>query len=85
MALVSYQAGNQFAISYLNRTGNSLLKKMLEAIPEAISHRRAFEEFHENLRSDHPEEVRKWEAEYDTWMKQPTGSPCIFDTSDPGE
>lgn len=58
---------------------------MLEAIPEAISHRRAFEEFHENLRSDHPEEVKKWEAEYDAWMKQPTGSPCIFDTSDPGE
>ena len=64
-------------------TGNSLLKKMVEAMPEAISHRRAFDEFDHHLREDRPEEVREWEIEYEAWVEKPTGSPCIFDTSEP--
>lgn len=58
---------------------------MLEAMPEAISHRRAFEEFNTHLRSDRMEQVIQWEVEYEAWVKNPTGSTCIFDTSDPGE
>lgn len=58
---------------------------MLEAIPEAITHHRAFAEFNEHLRSDRLDQVQKWEIEYQAWVKKPTGSPCIFDTSDPGK
>lgn len=64
---------------------HSLLKKMLEAIPEAITHHRAFIEFDEHLRSDRLDQVRQWEIEYEAWVQKPTGSPCIFDTSDPGK
>jgi len=64
-------------------TGNSLLKKMVEAMPEAISHRRAFDEFDCHLREDRLEEVKQWEIEYKAWVEKPTGSPCIFDTSEP--
>jgi hypothetical protein len=64
-------------------TGNSLLKKMVEAMPEAISHRCAFDEFDRHLREDRLEEVKEWEIEYEAWVEKPTGSPCIFDTSEP--
>jgi hypothetical protein len=64
-------------------TGNSLLKKMVEAMPEAINHRRAFDKFDHHLREDRPEEVREWEIEYEAWVEKLTGSPCIFDTSEP--
>jgi hypothetical protein len=64
-------------------TGNSLLKKMVEAMPEAISHRRAFDEFDCHLREDRLDEVKEWEIQYEAWAEKPTGSPCIFDTSEP--
>jgi hypothetical protein len=64
-------------------TGNSLLKKMVEAMPEAISHRCAFDEFDNHLREDRLEEVKDWEIQYEAWVEKPTGSPCIFDTSEP--
>lgn len=57
---------------------------MVEAIPEALTHQQAFVEFDSNLRRDRPEQVRKWEIQYDAWVAQPTGSPCIFDTNEPG-
>ncbi|KAF7974192.1 hypothetical protein HWV62_13237 [Athelia sp. TMB] len=59
--------------------GNSLLKKMLKAISEAVTHRRAFEELDAHLKEDRPDQVAKWEAEYAAWDRKPTGSPCIFD------
>lgn len=65
-------------------TGTSLLKKILKAIPEAVSHRRAFEELDAHLKEDKPDQVAQWEAEYAAWDKKPTGSPCIFDANDSG-
>jgi hypothetical protein len=65
-------------------TENTLLKKMVEAIPEAISHHRAFVAFNEHLHADREDQVKQWEVEYDAWVKKPKGSPCIFDTSEPG-
>jgi hypothetical protein len=56
---------------------------MVEAIPEAISHQRAFKAFDEHLCADREDQVKEWEVEYDAWVKQPKGSPCIFDTSEP--
>jgi hypothetical protein len=64
-------------------SGNFLLKKMVEAMPAAISHRRAFDEFDHHLREDRLEEVKEWEVEYNAWVEKPMGSPCIFDTSEP--
>jgi hypothetical protein len=71
--------------SLVEQSGNSMLKKMLKAIPEAINHWRAFEEFDTHLRSDRLAQVIQWEVEYEGWVKEPTGLHCIFDTSDPGE
>jgi len=56
---------------------------MVEAMPEAISHQRAFDEFNHHLREDRLGEVKEWEIEYEAWVGNPTGSPCIFDTSEP--
>lgn len=58
---------------------------MVEAIPEALSHQQAFVEFDTNLRRDRSEEVQEWEIEYNAWVAEPTGSPCIFDTSEPSK
>jgi hypothetical protein len=58
---------------------------MLEAMPEAIEQRRAFDEFDAHVRSDRLEQVIQWEIEYEAWVKNPTGATCIFDTSDPGK
>lgn len=54
---------------------------MASAIPEAISHRRAFEEFDTHLRRDMPQQVEEWDKLYTEWDKKPTKSPCLFDTS----
>lgn len=67
-------------IDYL--LGNSLLKNMAAAIPQAIFHRRAFEEFDEHLRHDMPEQVKKWDEQYAEWDRKPTASPCLFDTTE---
>jgi hypothetical protein len=64
-------------------TGNSLLKKMVEASPEAISHWCAFDECDCHLHEDRLEKVKGWEIEYKTWVKEPTGSPCIFNMTEP--
>lgn len=55
---------------------------MVKAIPEAVSHRRAFEEFDAHLKEDKADQVASWEEEYAAWDEKPTGSPCIFDSMD---
>ena len=70
-------------ITLILATGNSLLKKMVEAMLEAISHRRAFNEFDHYLHDDHLDEVKKWEIEYEAWTEKPMGSPCIFNMKEP--
>lgn len=63
-------------------SGNTLLKSMVGAIPEAIAHRRAFEEFDAHLRRDKPDQLQEWDREYAEWDKQPRPSPCLFDTKE---
>lgn len=58
---------------------------MVNAIPEAIAHRRAFEEFDTCLRKDKSSQVDRWGEIYAEWDKQPTNSPCIFDTTEPSK
>ncbi|KAF7975075.1 hypothetical protein HWV62_10461 [Athelia sp. TMB] len=62
--------------------GNSLLKALASAIPEAIAHRRAYEEFDAHLRGDMPDQVQEWDWLYAEWDKKPTDSPCLFDMAD---
>lgn len=65
--------------------GNTLLKKLVDALPEAMNHQRAFTEFDKHLRADRAEEVAQWEKEYEEWDKEPKNSPCIFDTTEPSK
>lgn len=55
---------------------------MASAIPEAIAHRRAYEEFDTHLRRDMPDQVQEWDRLYTEWDKKPTDSPCLFDTAE---
>ena len=64
-------------------TGNSLLKKMVEALPEAIGCWRAFDEFDCHLHEDCLDEVEEWENRYEAWAEKLTGSPCIFNAREP--
>jgi hypothetical protein len=57
--------------------------KALEAMPEAISHQRAFDKCDCYLCEDCLDEVEEWEIEYEAWAEKPMGSPCIFDTKEP--
>ncbi|KAJ7040094.1 hypothetical protein C8F04DRAFT_1208826 [Mycena alexandri] len=47
--------------------GNSLLRKMVLAIPQAMLHSRAFHAFTEGLRDGHEEELQKWEKMVRAW------------------
>ncbi|KAJ7178448.1 hypothetical protein C8R43DRAFT_1084402 [Mycena crocata] len=47
--------------------GNSLLKKMVLAIPQAMVHSRAFHAFTDGLRDGHEEDLQKWEKLVRAW------------------
>ncbi|KAJ7018076.1 hypothetical protein C8F04DRAFT_977957, partial [Mycena alexandri] len=51
---------------------NSLLRKMVLAIPQAMLHSRAFHAFTEGLRDGHEEELQKWEKMVRAWEVDPT-------------
>lgn len=63
------------------------MKKVVSALPEAVTHRQAFEEYDAFLRKDKPEQVAKWELLYTEWSKNEKSrpSPCIFDCTEPSE
>ncbi|KAJ7815837.1 hypothetical protein B0H13DRAFT_2242544 [Mycena leptocephala] len=52
--------------------GNSLLRKMVLAIPQAMLHSRAFHAFTEGLREGHEEDLLKWEKMVRAWEADPT-------------
>ncbi|KAJ7241189.1 hypothetical protein B0H12DRAFT_963226, partial [Mycena haematopus] len=58
--------------------GNTLLRKMVLAIPKAMVHSRAFQAFTEGLREGHEEELVKWEADVRAW-EQDHDEPCRYD------
>ncbi|KAF8215390.1 hypothetical protein K438DRAFT_1955372 [Mycena galopus ATCC 62051] len=47
--------------------GNSLLRKMVLAIPQAMIHTRAFKSFTDGLREGHEEDLSKWERMVREW------------------
>lgn len=62
--------------------GNPLLKSMVTAIPEAIYHWRAFEEFNVHLRRNMPKQVKEWDEQYAEWDWKPTASSWLFDATE---
>lgn len=61
--------------------GSSLLKKLLEAIPEAIAHWHAFCELDKNLQSDRPGEVASWGRMLTEWENDHS-KPCSYETEE---
>ncbi|KAJ6447332.1 hypothetical protein C8R47DRAFT_999818, partial [Mycena vitilis] len=53
--------------------GNSLLKKMVLAIPQAMIHSPAFHAFTDALREGHEEELQEWETKIRAWEAKPAG------------
>ena len=50
-------------------TGTSLLRRLVLAIPDAITHNDAFITLHESLRQKHGPEVAKWEEMMKDWER----------------
>ncbi|KAF7377213.1 CxC2 domain-containing protein [Mycena sanguinolenta] len=59
--------------------GNSLLRKMVLAIPQAMIHSRAFTAFTEGLREGHEEELCKWEKMVRDWEADEDASESPYD------
>ncbi|KAJ7620525.1 hypothetical protein DFH06DRAFT_1341651 [Mycena polygramma] len=51
--------------------GNSLLRKMVLAIPQAMIHSRAFHAFTDGLREGHEDELQDWERTVRAWEAHP--------------
>ncbi|KAJ7020126.1 hypothetical protein C8F04DRAFT_1275478 [Mycena alexandri] len=51
--------------------GNTLLRKMVLAIPQAMVHSRAFHGFTDGLRGEHEAELRDWDALIKEWERNP--------------
>ncbi|KAJ7738811.1 hypothetical protein B0H16DRAFT_1465657 [Mycena metata] len=54
--------------------GNSLLRKLVLAIPQAMIHSRAFHAFTDGLRGEHEGELRDWDALIREWEQDPLGA-----------
>jgi hypothetical protein len=62
-------------------TGNSLLRKLSLAIPQAVLHSRAFHALTEGLRVGHEEELQEWERMVQEW-DQDQEKPCPYEYSE---
>ncbi|KAF7362033.1 CxC2 domain-containing protein [Mycena venus] len=63
------------------KTGNSLLCKMVLAIPNALLHNWAFNAFTDGLREGHEEELMLWEVEVRAWEQDHDQQcPLVWDT-----
>ncbi|KAG6809653.1 hypothetical protein H0H92_015320 [Tricholoma furcatifolium] len=51
--------------------GDTLLKNLVKAIPQAILHRNAFRAFTDGLRKEHLDDLRQWEKMRMDWEKDP--------------
>ncbi|KAG6905794.1 hypothetical protein DXG01_000684 [Tephrocybe rancida] len=54
------------------KSGESLLKNLVKAIPEAILHRDAFTAFTDGLRKEHLEDLKQWERMLIEWESDKT-------------
>ncbi|KAF8122930.1 hypothetical protein K438DRAFT_1651868, partial [Mycena galopus ATCC 62051] len=58
---------------------NSLVRKMVLAIPQAMIHNRAFNSFTTGLRQEHEGELTKWEKMIREWEADPDDNPDPYD------
>ncbi|KAJ7029929.1 hypothetical protein C8F04DRAFT_1211870 [Mycena alexandri] len=58
--------------------GNSLLRKLVLAIPKAMLHGRAFHAFTEGVREGHEDELLQWERDVREW-EQDHSKPCPYE------
>ncbi|RDX39693.1 hypothetical protein OH76DRAFT_1367263 [Lentinus brumalis] len=58
--------------------GEQLLRLMVEALPEAMVHKKEFEAFDAKLRRERPGEVKQWEDMVLAWEQDRRGSPSPF-------
>lgn len=68
----------------LRTIGNSLLKKLVLAIMEAIYYWRALQGLEEGLNEEHPGRIAEWEVMLAKWEADPT-KPCPYDSKEPGK
>ncbi|GBE81977.1 hypothetical protein SCP_0403530 [Sparassis crispa] len=61
----------------MKRLGNTLLRRLVEAIPQSVAHSGAFEEFQASLHSECSEQVRQWEDMLTAW-KLDHSKPCPY-------
>ncbi|KAG6806717.1 hypothetical protein H0H92_010276, partial [Tricholoma furcatifolium] len=52
--------------------GDTLLRKMVQAIPDAIMHHQAFEAFTHGLRNEHARKLVEWEHDIREWERDKT-------------
>ncbi|KZP18029.1 hypothetical protein FIBSPDRAFT_956594 [Athelia psychrophila] len=62
--------------------GNLLLKRLIQAIPEAVLHWRAYVDFEEGLRADRPLEIANWETMLKVWEADHK-MPCPYSMTTP--
>jgi len=62
-------------------SASTLLRKMTDAIPEAIIHHRAFSAFTESLRLEHVAQLDQWEDEVKKW-EHDHSEYCPYDLPD---
>ena len=67
----------------LRTVGNSLLKKIVLAIPEAMYYWRALCGLEEGLNEEHPGHIAEWEVMLANWEADPS-KPCPYDSKEPG-
>ncbi|RPD67932.1 hypothetical protein L226DRAFT_474192, partial [Lentinus tigrinus ALCF2SS1-7] len=58
--------------------GSQLLKQMVEALPEAMVHKKEFQLFHDKLRRERPLDVQRWEEMVLAWERDRQNSPSPF-------
>ncbi|TFY80627.1 hypothetical protein EWM64_g3387 [Hericium alpestre] len=58
--------------------GSSLLRKVLEAIPNAIYFHHSYKEMDDGLRSKRPEQVEEWDAMFAAWNEGKENNPSPF-------
>lgn len=69
-------------LTFLFIVGNLLLKRLIQAIPEAVLHWRAYVDFEEGLRADRPLEIANWETMLKVWEADHK-KPCPYSMTTP--
>ncbi|KAK7025437.1 hypothetical protein VNI00_015965 [Paramarasmius palmivorus] len=62
----------------MSQLDNTLMKRLVKAIAEAITYTRAFNAFHDALMMEHDDLLEQWQRMVEAWEKDPA-KPCPYD------